>query len=144
MYEIKITYKFIFTSVYSYVDAYRNMAVKLGEQTDLKRVMKNHRGFGSAPVAVTTVHDLGPGDPDDETYLKQAKHLMRKGELASAVEYVGFALRINPASKVRITIVRTWDGSNHFYRRRRHRSTIKLFFLLCLVQEHFCQYSCGT
>ena len=45
--------------------------------------------------------DLVPGDPNDEMYLRQAEHLMKRGALQAAIIYLHQSLTMNPESKVR-------------------------------------------
>ena len=79
------------------MDTYRSVAVHLGT-SDLKSMMKaNLKAKGNIPVT----NDVGPGEPNDVMYLKQAEHLMKRGTFAPAVMYLEQALMMNPASKVR-------------------------------------------
>lgn len=78
-----------------YVDSYRNTAVILGgsNEADLKSQMQK------SGMKVTKV-ELAPGEPSDVMYLKQAEHLMKKGNHESACIYLDEALMMNPTSKV--------------------------------------------
>ena len=40
------------------------------------------------------------GQPNEDMYLKQAEHLMKKGVLAPALSYIDTAIKLNPHSKV--------------------------------------------
>lgn len=80
------------------MDAYRNVAVLAGAGSDLKRIMKT-KGITKRRV-VSAANDAGPGDPSAEMYLKQARHLMKRGALGPAIRYLGEALKMDPASKV--------------------------------------------
>ena len=46
-----------------------------------------------------------PEDIDDAMYLKQAEHLMKRGILGPAEVYLDNAMKLNPASKVRVVFV---------------------------------------
>ena len=77
------------------MDSYRNVAVHF-EAGDLKSVMAK-TGMKSSVL----VPAVGPGEPNDVMYLKQAEHLMKRGAFAPAILYLQQALAMNPMSKVR-------------------------------------------
>ena len=79
------------------MDAYRSVAVQMGAAADLKNVISKSgmkTNFLAAP-------GTGPGEPNDEMYLKQAEHLMKRSIYPAAVAYLDQAIHLNPHSKVR-------------------------------------------
>ncbi len=106
-----------------YVDAYRSVAVQLGATSDLKNVISKSgesedgkgcmspRPSSSSPfppplplkgmkTSFLPAPGTGPGEPNDEMYLKQAEHLMKRSIYPSAVAYLDQAINLNPHSKV--------------------------------------------
>ncbi len=87
----------LFSSHLRYVDAYRSVAVQMGAAADLKNVISKSgmkTNFLASP-------GTGPGEPNDEMYLKQAEHLMKRSIYPAAVAYLDQAIHLNPHSKVR-------------------------------------------
>ena len=77
-----------------YVDAYRSIAFGQ-DTTDLRSQLKE-----SGMNTQTGAMDWVPGDPNDEMYLRQAEHLMKRGALQAAIIYLHQSLTMNPESKV--------------------------------------------
>ena len=78
---------------FRYVDAYRSIA--FGQDTSDLRSQLKESGMNTAQAV-----DLVPGDPNDEMYLRQAEHLMKRGALQAAIVYLHQSLTMNPESKV--------------------------------------------
>lgn len=85
----------ILNTQYRYVDAYRSIA--FGQDTSDLRSQIKEAGMNAQSGAL----DLVPGDPNDEMYLRQAEHLMKRGALQAAIIYLHQSLTMNPESKVR-------------------------------------------
>ena len=88
------SYQYI--SKYRYVDAYRSIAFTQ-DTSDLRGQIKE-AGMNTNTGAL----DLVPGDPNDEMYLRQAEHLMKRGALQAAIIYLHQSLTMNPESKVKL------------------------------------------
>ena len=76
------------------MDAYRSIA--FNDTDDLKGIMKE-KGMQMQVQGPET----NPGDPDDEMYLRQAEHLMKRGVYHPAIIYLHKSLTMNPDSKVK-------------------------------------------
>ena len=76
------------------MDTYRNVAVHF-DAGDLKSAMAK---TGMKSIAAGPC--IGPGEPDDQMYLKQAEHLMKRGAYKPALLYLEQALAINPTSNI--------------------------------------------
>ena len=55
-----------------------------------------------------------PGAPNDEMYLRQAEHLMKRGAYEPALVYLHQSLSMNPQSKV-VSAVLSFVGSIHTF-----------------------------
>lgn len=73
------------------MDSYRGIACNMG--LDLKGLMKDSGKFQPGQETL-------PGEPNDEMYLRQAEHLMRRGTYQTALIYLHESLAMNPESKV--------------------------------------------
>jgi hypothetical protein len=69
------------------------MSTVLGS-SDLKGLIKES-GLNN-----NCLNETVPGDPNDEMYLRQAGHLMRRGAYQTAIVYLHESLTMNPESKV--------------------------------------------
>ena len=76
----------------AYVDSTRNVAFE--QTSDLKGVMKEQGLKNSAN------NDFNPGEPNNEMYLRQAEHLMKRGAYNPALVYLHQSLQMKPDSKV--------------------------------------------
>ena len=63
---------------------------------DLKGALKD-----SGMASNQQGHESEPGAPNDEMYLRQAEHLMKRGAYHPAMIYLHQSLSMNPESKVK-------------------------------------------
>ena len=69
--------------------------IAFNDVSDLTNVMKD-AGFTSASLH----QQLNPGAPNDEMYLRQAEHLIKRGAYDPALVYLHQSLTMNPKSLV--------------------------------------------
>ena len=72
--------------------------------------------------------EFNPGDPNDEMYLRQAEHLMKRGAYNPAIVYLHQSLKMNPESKVEKHLLSLNDTQN----------ATSVLFKFCLFLEINC------
>ena len=77
--------------------------IAFNDVSDLTSVMKD-----AGLTSTLNQQQQNPGAPNDEMYLRQAEHLMKRGAFEPALVYLHKSLTMNPQSKV--THCAIWDN----------------------------------